>query len=57
MPSLIMDLILSFSLFLLRLQRLGRSRHGDKMAEESPTSEELYWKEPMNQVARPPFSL
>lgn len=39
--SLIMDLILRFSLFLLRLQRLVRLGHGDKMAEGSPTFEEL----------------
>lgn len=36
-----MDMILSFSLFLLTLQRLGRSGHGDKMAEGSRTFEEL----------------
>lgn len=41
MPSLVTDLILIFSLFLLMLQRLGRSGHGAKMAEGSPTFEEL----------------
>lgn len=48
MLSLMIDLILGFSLFLLRLQRLGRSGHGDKMAEGSPTFKELQWKECMS---------
>lgn len=57
MPSLIMDLILSFSLFLLTLQRLGRSGHGAKMAEGSPTFEELQWKEPYESDGKTPIQV